>query len=213
MRFHPQRRSALRQGVACLVPTGVAIALIMLAGQADASFHNWMINEIYSNFDGSVQFIELYTIEDAENELSTESIWSDLSTFQFEVDLPDSATEFHFVLIGTQSFSQTPGAVAPDYVVPDNFFSVDGDTINFADVDLVGFGPGDLPIDGDLSIDRELVPAPNSPTNFAFEEGRVMLPEPNRDLLLSAGLLTVALLSRGRLLERRMRAKTGLAGG
>ena len=211
MRFRPRRLYALRQGVARLAATGVAIALITLAGPAGAVFHKWQINEIYSNSDGTVQFIELFTNDDLQNELSFESIFSDLSTFQFGANLPDSATAFHFVLIGTQSYTQAPGAVAPDYMVTDNFFSVDGDAIIFANVDVVGFGPGDLPVDGDLSIDRNLVPSLNSPINFAFEEGHVLVPEPNRILLQGTGLFSVAMLKLGRRRRSRMRAKTGLA--
>jgi hypothetical protein len=187
------------------------VIAIALAGPAEASFHKWVINEIYSNFDGTVQFIELYSTEDLQDELGSEFLLSDLATFQFEFDLPDSATGFRYVLIGTQSYSQAPGAVAPDYVIEDNFFTIDGDTIIFANVDLVAFGPGDLPIDGDLSIDRDLLSAPNSPINFSFEEGHLLLPEPNRDLLMSAGLVTLALLGRCRLLRARMPAGGGNA--
>ena len=192
----------MTRGVTALIPTGVAVALITLAGSADATLDRWEINEIYSNADGTVQFIELYTTEDLQHQLSLASILSNLSTFPFEVDLPDSLTAFHFILIGTQSYGQAPGAVAPDYTVPDNFFSVDGDAINFADVDAVTFDLGELPIDGDLSIDANLAPGPNSPINFAFEEGHVLLPEPGWALLQGPSLVILALFARRRIHDR-----------
>jgi len=39
-----------------------AIALLVSAGTARAAFHLWQVNEIYSNADGTVQFIELIAL-------------------------------------------------------------------------------------------------------------------------------------------------------
>ena len=44
--------------------TVVAIAvftLVAAAGPARASFHNWDINEVFSNVDGTIQYIEFFT--------------------------------------------------------------------------------------------------------------------------------------------------------
>jgi hypothetical protein len=38
----------------------MCLASLLLAGQARANFHLWKIDEIYSNGDESVQFIELF---------------------------------------------------------------------------------------------------------------------------------------------------------
>ena len=171
------------------------LALFATTAPATANFDLWRINEIYSNADGSIQFIELYTTFDNEERLAGEVIssLSFLNSYIFDVDLPDNLTADLFFLVGTVSYAVTPGAVAPDYTVPDNFFSVNGDTIDFAGVDSVAFGIGELPLDGWLSIDRNLVASPNSPTNFAGENGQVLVPEPSTILLLASGLAALAL--------------------
>ncbi len=169
------------------------LALFAMTAPATANFDAWRINEIYSNADGSIQFIELYTIDDNQDRLLDEAISSSLSSYLFDVDLPSDLTAGLFFLVGTASYVAAPGAVAPDYTVPDNFFSVSSDTINFASVDAVGFGIGDLPLDGLLSIDRNLVTSPNSPTNFAGQSGQVVLaPEPSTILLIASGLAALA---------------------
>ena len=38
-----------------------AIAMFAAPGPALASFHLWVLNEIYSNADGTIQFMELTT--------------------------------------------------------------------------------------------------------------------------------------------------------
>ncbi len=169
------------------------LALFAMTAPASAVFHLWSINEIYSNADGSIQFIEFFTTKDKQDWLTGEILTSSLGPYLFEVDLPHDLTANLFFLVGTESYVVEPGAVAPDYTVPDNFFSVNGDTIAYASVDAVGFGMGELPLDGLLSIDRNLVTSPNSPTNFAGQNGQVIsAPEPSTILLLAAGLAALA---------------------
>ena len=175
------------------------LAFFAMTAPAAATFHFWYINEIYSNADGSIQFIEFFTTKDKQERLIGEILTSSLDAYLFEVDLPDDLTANLFFLVGTESYVVEPGAVAPDYTVPDNFFSVDGDTIDFASVDAVTFGMGDLPIDGLFSIDWNLVTSPNSPTNFAGQNGQVdPVPEPALSVGLVAGVACLAILARRR---------------
>src|SRR5881397_2188619 len=101
-----------------------AMAMMPLAGQA--SFHTFIINEIYSNADGSIQFIELREAAGAsgQNFLGglqlTSSSGTSQKTYTFNKDLASFATGGKFVLIATQGFADT-GIVTPDYIVPNNF--------------------------------------------------------------------------------------------
>ena len=151
-----------------------AIALMPLA--AEASFHTFVINEIYSNADGTVQFVELREAAGAAGQNFfagqelTSSSGGNAKTFSFPGNLPSSATSGKFVLIATQGFRDL-GIVTPDYVVPNNFLFQPAGTVNFASVDFVSYTQ--LPGDGTTSINHDRVPQTNSPKNFAGQTGTV----------------------------------------
>ncbi len=168
-----------------------ASALFLNAGPARAIFHTWDISEVYSNDDGSVQFIEFEETQDFDGQhfLSFGTLTTDANAFPF-TDLGSGETANKFFLVGTAAYAASAGAVAPDFVVPAQFFSVDGDTITFfpspaGPVDAVTFTAADLPTNGLLSMSIERSPLPadealpgpaavNSPTNFAGEVGLVV---------------------------------------
>jgi hypothetical protein len=103
------------------------------------TFHLWKIDEVFSSADGKVQFIELHDPANGESHTGGKTISSNENTFTFPANLPtDSTANMHF-LIGTQSYAALPGAVTPDYIIPDNFFKPSGDTFNYADVDSFSF--------------------------------------------------------------------------
>ncbi len=139
------------------------------------AFHLFRINELYSNADGSVQFIELNV-----GPFNGEDLWQGQSitvtqggvthSYTFPNNLPSSATANTSVLIATQGFADL-GVVTPDYIVPSGFLFTNGGTVNFANVDAVAYGA--LPTDGSLSIDRSGATATNSPRDFAGATGTV----------------------------------------
>lgn len=197
----------------CLV---LALLAALLAGSpARGIVHLWDVAEIYSNADGSVQFVELFT--KGASEIRTQDGRLDSSsasvTLLGPVPLPTTNRSF---LVATPGFADLPGAVVPDTVMPvAPFFSVEGDTLVFQVVneiqvfDTVTFGAGELPLDGTGSLHRVnpggtsptdppggLVVADNSPSNYAGETGHVTLPEPAPTLLAAATLLATAVLSR-----------------
>ena len=151
-----------------------AAGLFSLA--AHASFHTFVINEIYSNADGTIQFVELREASGAagQNFLNglqlTSSSGASQKTFTFGHDLSSFATGGKFVLIATQGFADL-GIVTPDYIVPNNFFFQPSGTISYASVDNVNYTQ--LPGDGTTSINRNGVPQTNSPKNFAGQTGTV----------------------------------------
>jgi hypothetical protein len=187
----------------------LAAALALAAQPAFALFHTWDIDEIYSNADGTIQFIELREAEQADDQtiLTLAKVTSTASTFLFPSDLEDHDTSAKRLLLGTAAYAAAPGAVAPDFVIPANFFSTSGDTLRFATTsnfvyDTFVFGPGALPTDGLQSLSRAGVAA-NSPTNSAGQTGS-LVPEPGTGLLLAAGLLGLAWSARpGRTRARR----------
>lgn len=133
------------------------------------SFHLYKINELYSNADGSVQFIEM-TVGPSNGE----NFWSGHSitvsqggtshSFTFLADLPSQLTANTKVLIATQGFANL-GIVSPDYIIPANFLFTGGGTVNYAGVDSVSYTQ--LPTDGATSVDRNGGTEIPSPTNFA----------------------------------------------
>lgn len=161
----------------------VALGFLTLASgipSASASFHLWVIDEVYSNASGSVQFIELATSAGGEQFLSGHVITvksqgdpmymqSVTNSFTFPNDLPGDTTNHHF-LIATQGFANL-NVVKPDYVVPNGFLLLPAATINYASVNSVVYAS--LPTDGVHSIDANGNVMVNSPTNFAGQTGSV----------------------------------------
>jgi hypothetical protein len=133
------------------------------------SFHLYQVNELYSNADGTVQFIELFVGNfNGESFLQGHSISVTQNgvthSFTFPNDLPSTATAFTTVLIATQGFASL-GLVTPDYIVPDGFLFTGGGTVNYAGVDSVAYGA--LPIDGVHSVNRSGTVQVASPKDFA----------------------------------------------
>jgi Ca2+-binding RTX toxin-like protein len=163
-------------------------------GESELTFHLYDINELYSNADGSVQFIEL-TI----GGFNGESFWgghtitvtqgATVNSFTFPSDLPNTQTANRPVLIATQAFADL-GIVTPNFIVPAGFLFTNGGTVNFAGADIVSYTS--LPTDGTLSINRTGVTAVNSPTNFDLVTGSITgnaAPVPN---ILTADQITGA---------------------
>jgi hypothetical protein len=174
------------RSLAMIVGLGLVVAV---ASPARAAFHLWKINEIYSNADGSVQFVELMDQFNGENFLGSLKFQSTTHTFTFPANLPSSNTAGKRVLIATPGFASLPGAVTPDYTFPSaNFLSTIADNLNFAGgLDTVVFGAGQLPTDGLKSIDRNKNLLTNSPTNFAGQVGSLTVSLPG-DLDGSGGV-------------------------
>ena len=100
------------------------------------SFHLYQITEIFSNADGTEQFIELTTTVANQDQLSghtlTVTLNSVVHTFTFPGNLPSSLTANTKVLLATQSFV-TGGHITPDYIIPNGFLFTAGGTLNFGE--------------------------------------------------------------------------------
>ncbi len=160
--------------------TGMAASALIFFPHASAyaSFHTWKVNEIYSNADGSVQFIEMKESSGAnfQNALPGHTITCTgplgTKTFSFPSNLPSTATANKFFIIGTSNLVSIPGGLTPDYVFTNTgpFLSLDGGGfLNFSGgFDTVTYT--NLPVDGSGALIRSgasLIPvATNSPLNF-----------------------------------------------
>jgi hypothetical protein len=144
----------------------VAISSVLLPASAQAlTFHFWDIAEIYSNCDGTVQFVEFQTTMENQHKLATHSLTSNSNTFIFPTDLPGPPTTANRrFLVATAALAGLGGPV-PDYIIPDGFLDASGDTVTLVGADSVTFAS--LPTDGILSADDVGGTAPNSPRNFA----------------------------------------------
>jgi hypothetical protein len=144
-----------------------------------ADFHDWTITEIYSNADGSVQFIELTCPKTGENFLRGERFWctsgNRTNVFTFPTDLTGDTADAK-LLLATPGFASHPGGIVPDYVIPTNFLLSGSARLNYANVDILNYS--NLPSNGTASMVRSgsrLINAPtNSPENFAGARGTIV---------------------------------------
>lgn len=163
-----------------------SLSVIGTEGAARAGSHLWKINEVFSNADGTIQFLELKeccgaTLEIFLNGLQVTSLATG-KVFQFGANLPMVSTANRHLLLGTVAFAAMPGAPTPDYIIPANFIGTGSDTLRYAPVqnyDTFTFGAGAMPTNGTMSIhmtdynSHTFTTAANSPTNFAGESGSI----------------------------------------
>ena len=168
----------------------VAAILVVAVPAARAEYHTFQIELIFSNFDGTVQFVVVHEFAGllGENMWMTNDLTSTHSggsqTLTFDKNLPGgiadgaydygmgalSQTAYKRVLIATRGFAAL-GLVTPDFVVPDGFLPIGGGTLNYADVDSVTFAA--LPTDGVGAINRNGAVIRNLATNFAGQSASV----------------------------------------
>jgi len=146
-----------------------------------AASHLWRFNEIYSNADGTIQFIEMKECCGATSEWALNGKWilavNANNQFNFDENLTGD-TAFKHLLLATAGFAALPGVPEPDFIMPDGFLPFEGDTLEYW---LYGpatwsYADGQLPLDGTLSLNVDYTVGVNSPTNYAGETGTVVLP-------------------------------------
>jgi hypothetical protein len=162
------------------------LGIAMLAARpAAASFHLWDVSEVYTNADGSVQFIEFFTTFGSQQFLIEHQIQAltegvPESIYTIPANLPlgqgESTANRHFVF-ASGDFEADFG-IAPDYAWTGalSFINVGtNDSVALIGADALALAA--LPTDGTLALlgDGATTAAP-TPTNFAGEVGT--LPEP-----------------------------------
>lgn len=148
-----------------LMRDGCWLALAMLAcGAALAAEPSFQIVEVFSNADGTVQFVQLREASglNGQHALAGKTLTvtngARTKTFTIPADLPHPQTANRSVLLATAGYVQVPfnypefKAVIPDYIMPNQFLSADGGTVNFAGVDELSYAA--LPRDGFSAVYR-----------------------------------------------------------
>lgn len=104
-------------------PLAAAAAALAALSPSAAAITGWTIQEVYTNEDGSIQFLELYTESDSQDELATEGLrvvvyeGTGSTEFTFPSNLPHAGTADRTVLIGTADFAALPVPPPPDYAL------------------------------------------------------------------------------------------------
>jgi hypothetical protein len=159
----------------------IAFVLALVAGlvplPASAKSHLWKFTEVFSNADGSVQFVEMFVFDPAgtaEWQFRGFTLESAGQVFTFPSNLPRENTFERWVLLATPAFAALPGAPTPDYVIPAGFIDPEGDELRYRTMlDILPLPAGALPIDGVHSMARDGAIAVNSPINFAGVAGSI----------------------------------------
>jgi len=142
---------------------------------------SFQISEIYSNLDGSLQFIRLtetqgldgqhhfagLTLTSTHNGVTKQitfpnDLWTDQTAHRSVViasnprgDLVPEPGDLNVFPI-SEGNDQHYGAIRrPDFAIPQRFLAIDGGSINFADVDELRYEA--LPTDGENGLDRDLI--------------------------------------------------------
>lgn len=155
----------------------VVAVLACSATIAGATFHTFRIDQMYSNADGSVQFVVLRESSGNDGEhqwngrvLRATDLQGGQQVLIFPGNLPSTETANRQVLVATPGFAAL-GIVTPDYTIPAGFLPMAGGSLNFAGVHQVGFVS--LPTDGSGALSASGAVVPNVATNFAGTSGSV----------------------------------------
>jgi len=163
---------------------GILGALLVAGPGMMAGSHTWEIWEVFSNADGTVQFVELkeFNGDTAEWGLGGHMVISQTSGNAKQLANVTGNTAFTYYLVGTAAFAALPGAPTPDIIVPANFIRLatdnrvdySGTLTSFS----IGWTLGTLPTDGIHSLNKTAAHSAistltNSPTNYAGVVGSV----------------------------------------
>lgn len=144
---------------------------------AASALESFRIRQLYSNKDGSLQYVEL---EEVRNEaghdgfrgavLASTNLQGVRKTLAFPSDLPSADTASRHVVIASESLAATwasdfPSPAKADYTMPDRFLPTAGGTIDLGEIDRWTFGT--LPVDGTNSLSRDGVIAANQAQTYA----------------------------------------------
>ncbi len=162
-----------------LFPRSASLSLcaaLAWGAAASAGTHTWDVNEVYSNADGSIQFVELRETGGLPNEtgVGNQTLSSTGESFNMGAGSVSAPTTNKHYLIATPAFAALPGAPTPNVIIPAGnipFFNTGGDTVTYGVYDSWNFGA--VPTNGIDSLSRTTGVGANSPTNYAGQTGSV----------------------------------------
>ena len=159
----------------------VAIFLLIAPAAAIAGIHTWDVAEVFSNADGTIQFVELVEANGGNGEtgVSGGGVSSATASKSFSwTGAPVVNTANKRYLVGSQSFADLTGAPPIDGLMPLSvlpfFFAPASDTVSFLVYDSCPFTA--VPTNGLGARDcvTNANTASNSPTNYAGTPGSVV---------------------------------------
>jgi hypothetical protein len=162
----------------------VAVSLSLTAPAALAGAHTWDVWEVFSNADGTVQFVEIREANgtDFETGIAGHQMVANPSATIYTIPSPSgvvSPTANKSYLIATPGFASLPGAPTPNAIKPSGFlFALTDTSMQYNPYDTATWAAGALPTDGVHSLQRPaagqaLAVVVNSPTNYAGATGSV----------------------------------------
>ena len=154
------------------------VTFLLPGSNAFAGIHTWDVVEVFSNSDGTIQYIELLDRGTGGTELNVGngSFTSGSTSYSWNNGVVAAPTNGRRYLIATPAFAALPGAPTPDVIVPPAnvpMFDSAGDTVSFAGVDSFVFGA--IPTNGTDAFDDTVGIIVNSPTNYAGVTGSVVI--------------------------------------
>ena len=205
---------------------GSMLLTLLAALPAQAGHHQWFISEIFSNADGTVQFVELKGTSDNEqfiNGFNVATLGPEglvASSAPIGPNLPSNLTNGAYLLIGTAGYAAlatAQGAPAPDRTLPNNFLEINADRVRYASIPATDrvYTAGQLPTNGIFSLDYE-VGSPgttfNTPENFAGATGSINAAGPGVPSLSRVGIIALlGCVVMAAAFKRRQRADAGAA--
>jgi hypothetical protein len=155
------------------------LALAICQMQVFGAFHLWRVSEVYSNSDGSVQFVEMFCELAGQNFVANHQLISRDANGVIKgvCVIPNNVVGNslnNYLLFGTVGFSAVAG-VQPDATLPPDFLSRTSGSVSFETIDTMNYQ--NLPQDGFSSIHRNpsgvQIVALNSPRNFSRQAGLI----------------------------------------
>lgn len=165
------------------IAVGVSVLTAFVVSRpARAGAHTWDVWEVFSNADGTVQYVELHETNGTDLEvgigghLVSAAPSGHTYTIQHNVTSP---TRNRYYLIATAAFAALPGAPTPDETLQNNFLVMATDTAtSYNPYDTASWTAGAIPTDGIHALRRSAINGPltsvvNFPTNYSGGSGTV----------------------------------------
>ena len=158
------------------------LTLALAAPGAFAGSHTWDVWEVFSNADGTIQFVEIHEANGTDGEigLGGHVMRALPSGHNFTITnsvAPPTGNKFY--LFATAGYAALAGAPPPDQIMANNFLAIATDTqVSYEPWDTGTWAAGAIPTDGIHSLSRTGVGSPlvssiNSPTNYAGNTGSI----------------------------------------
>jgi hypothetical protein len=174
----------------------LAAVFLAFGGSAHATFHLWQITQLYSNADGTVQYVELMAYSSGQQYIAGHTITafqgSNSHTYTFPSNLNDDTammseggyygygmgmpSSFKSMLLATRGFADL-NVVTPDFIIPDGFLFTTNGRVDWSSgptYDSLSYAA--LPTDGTNAMFRSGMALMNSPLNFDGFSGIVVAP-------------------------------------